>query len=373
MADTASVSVSVLTPSWSLTPTDLVPITGPLTARNTSQPLADVKTYDNRFEQAESELWTKYLGCMNTCFMEGNHYGGLRSRMSWAIRHGQPIGTAATNPDIHMYARGRVIVQRYLQWSKQNGYSAKAEHNTGFADVETLWILEKDQEAYNHMWASASRFSQQDPYVDLTGPATSPRQALVPLMVQSAAHRHGIPFKRPTHISAVGFDGSTGSWKGAGERIIGWIAAAIERNGGDGTLRSTAHNGNEAFLFNAWTATELFKWNANVEWNQTAFNSGKLLMDHMIHVYNTVHKPKGWLTLPYTTPGTYAANDLAGFYIWPSLVLWQETGDQKYYDFAMTNIRAANKAYMGSIKQFNQTYATLGEGMEALLSGVRWK
>jgi hypothetical protein len=343
--------------------------------------MAALLTYDTIFAKAELSTYNVYLGCQATCYMEANHYGAMRSRIMWALRTGQPIGSAATDETKHVYARGRRMILRYLEWSKSNGYSAKPENNTGLADIEALWMLEQNQEAYNHLWASAALFTKQDCYTDLTcDPAngignygTSPRQALVPLMAQSAAHRLNIPFQRPTHISAVGFDGSQGSWKATGERIIGWMLAKEQRDGGDGTITSTAHNGNEAFLFNAWMAAELLRWCANVEWNQTAYDLAKRVMDHLIQVYQTDYKPSGWLTLPYTSVGTYAAHDLAGFYIMPSLVLWQETGDQKYYDFAMTNVKAANKAYMGSMKQFNQTYSMLGEAAETLLQGVRWR
>jgi hypothetical protein len=359
--------------SGNVTPLALYAVVGPLIPRAAATVSDVLREYDARYQQNEAARFSDFLNCQNSCYLEANHYGGLRSRLMWALRNNEPVGAAATDEAVHMYARGRRVVQRYLQWSRSHGYAAKPENNTGLADVETLWLLDGDPEAYNHLWASAAQFSQQDKYIDLTGPATSPRQALVPLMALSAAHRLGIPFRRPTHISAVGFDGSTGSWKAAGERVIGWILAKEQADGGTGRIVSTAHGGKEAYLFNAWTAAELLRWCANVEWNQAAYDLARRIMDHLIEVYATEHVPLGWLTLPYTTGGTYAAHDLAGFYIWPSLALWRETGDARYYDFAMTNLRAANHAFVGSMKQFNQTYSMLGASAETLLSGAYWR
>jgi hypothetical protein len=355
----------------SITPEALRPVLGPLVIRNSGPSMDVLRTYDTRFAESEVARFKHFTGCQATCYLEASHYGGLRARLMWAIRNAEPVGPEATDETRHAYARGRRTLQRYLQWAKQHGYSAKPERNTALADVEALWLLDRDPEAYNHLWVAAAQFSQQDKYVDLTGPATSPRQPTVALMAQAAAHRLAIPFERPTAISAVGFDASQGSWKATGERIIGWVRAAVERHGGTGYLPSTAHNGREAYLFNAWLAAELLNWCGHVAWDQATFDLARRLMDHLIEVRATRH-PR-WETLPYTTGGARAAYDLAGFYIYPSLVLWQETGDAKYRDFALMNLRATQRAYLGSTKQWNQTYSMQGQTAEALLAGVRWR
>lgn len=354
-----------------ITPEALRPVLGPLVIRNSGPSVDVLRTYDMRFAESEVARFKHFVECQATCYMEGSHYGGLRARLMWAIRNAEPIGPEATDENRHAYARGRRTLQRYLQWARQHGYSAKPERNTALADVEALWLLDRDPDAYNHLWVAAAQFSQQDKYVDLTGPATSARQPTVALMAQAAAHRQNIPFERPTAISAVGFDGSQGSWKATGERIIGWVRAAMERHGGTGYLPSTAHNGREAYLFNAWLAAELLNWCGHVAWDQATFELARRLMDHLIEVQAT-HHPR-WETLPYTTGGARPAYDLAGFYIYPSLVLWQETGDSKYRDFALMNLRATHRAYLGSTKQWNQTYSMQGQTAEALLAGVRWR
>jgi hypothetical protein len=349
-----------------ITPAPLRPLIGPLVTRQPDVP-PPVHEYDTHYQETERARFDEFLACEQTCFMEANHYGGLRSRLMWAIRNGEPIGPAAVDEMEHAYARGRRIVQRYLHWSAQNGYSAKPEHNTALADVETLWLLDGDSMAYNHIWASAARYSQRDGYLDFTG-TTSPRQPTVALMAHMAAHRLGVPFARPTHISAVGFDGIMGSWKATGERQIVWMKNGVLA---DGSIPSGAHNGNEAYLFNAWMATELLRWCANIEWNQDAFDLARRVMDHLVDVLD--NGPPGLETLPYTSNQTAPAYDLAAFYVWPALALWQETGDEKYYDFALRNLSATRRAYLGNMKQWNQVYGMLAQGAEALLSGAWWR
>jgi hypothetical protein len=96
-------------------------------------------------------------------------------------------------------------------------------------------------------------------------------------------------------------------------------------------------------------------------------------MDHMVTLYNTKYVTRGWSTLPYTSASTGPAPDLAAFFVWPALALWQETGDSKYYDFAMVNLAATKDAYIAKFKQWNQVYSTMAEGAEALMKGARWR
>ncbi|MGH7500681.1 MAG: hypothetical protein ACREL7_02885 [Longimicrobiales bacterium] len=71
--------------------------------------------------------------------------------------------------------------------------------------------------------------------------------------------------------------------------------------------------------------------------------------------------------------GKGCAADLAGYYVWPALVLWQETGDMKYQTFALANIAASKGAFIVQTKAFNQIYSTGAQSAEAILSGVSWR
>jgi uncharacterized protein YjdB len=368
LADTATVTISTRG-TWSLTPIQLMPVTGPLVSRNAGRLPSIVQTYDDNFAKAEQGLYTKFLACQATCLLEPNHYGGLRSRLMWAIRNGEPIGPDAHDVTRHTYARGRYIVHSYLAWAAPE-HNKRPDQNTGLADAETVWVLDRDTLGFNHVWGSAHRYTEDRfNYQNCINAASDPRQAAVPLQAFNIAHRLKVPFQRFPR-NASGWDGSQGSWKATGERQIRYIRDNCVK--ADGSVPSKAH-GQEAFLFNAMIADELLAWARDVEFKQEYVDLARLIVDHLINEYVTKHQSKGWQTLPYTTNSTIAATDLAGFYIWPSLVIWQETGSQKYYDFAMTNIRAANRAYLASIKQFNQTYSTMGMGAETILQGVRWR
>ena len=120
---------------------------------------------------------------------------------------------------------------------------------------------------------------------------------------------------------------------------------------------------------NALLAVQLLKWHAFVNPNPHATELARQIMDHL--VTELAAKP-GWETLGYETRSREPSPDLAGYYIWPALVLWQETNDQRYVDFATRNLAATNKFYIDGIKQWNQVYSTLGQGTEALLAGVSW-
>jgi uncharacterized protein YjdB len=372
LADTAWISVSTTPPSsGSLTPAPLLSIVGPLIGRmpSTSQDPA-IRTYDGRFDANEQGRFDDFIACQATCLYEPNHYGGLRSRLAWSIRNGLPFGPSA--PDASVYGHGRRIVRRYLQTVSPD-HNERPDRNTGLADIEALWRLEGDTAAFNHIWGSGHTYiDDRYGYQSCISSGSDPRQAAVPLQAFNIAHRLRVPFQRfPQNGS--GWDGTPGSWKAAGDRQIGYIRNnCVQPNG---AILSKAH-GTEAFLFNAMVAVELLAWARDVEFRQEYVDLARLIIDHIIDYHATYSAPKGWPTLPYLAGGTYAAVDLAGYYIWPSLVLWQETGDVKYKNFGLSQIAAANKAWVtaaGTMKQFNQTFSTLGMGAETLLQGVRWR
>jgi hypothetical protein len=378
-ADTATVTVgspppppTSPTPTGQLTPGSLIPVVGRLVARNKNS-VAPLSTYDQRYLQTEGARYKDFLGCLSGCITTANHYGGLRSRLMWAIRNGEPIGPAATSEN-YAYGRGRRIVRTYLAYSKQWNFATQPHNNTGLADIEAYYLLEGDPDAYNHIWVTAA-IGTSDPYgyTNCTHSNSDARQGTVYLQSMASAHRLRIPHSRPPANGGITTDMSRGSWLADGRWMIARVIAGCVR--ADGSVPSPAHGKNvEAFLFNAWLASTFLQWHGYVEPNSAAFDAARRIMDHMIMLYRTVYQPKGWSTLPYLTYSTYAAEDLAGYYVWPALALWQETGDAKYKDFALSQIASMNRtSSISGLKQWNQMYATQGQSAETLLSGVRWR
>jgi hypothetical protein len=351
-----------------ITPPGLRPLLGPLVARSPDA-IEAIRTFDQRFMQTEQDRYQDFLASLNDAqgaYLSGNHYGGLRSRLMWAIRNGEPYGEGVTDESQSAYARGRRIVKRYLQWAKANSFNIPPHNNTGLADIEALYTLEGDADALNHIHVSAQA-ATNDPYgyLKMQNPRSDARQIAIALQAFKAAHRLAIPYA-PNPATRNGFDASPGSWHGAGRRQIEWIRQYVVQP--DGSIPSRAHNNDEAYLFNAMLATQLLEWCATVEWDPALLDLARQIIDHLIAAV----KP-GWSTLGYLSSSGSPATDLAGFYVWPSLALWQETGDQRYHDFAVSNLQAANTAYIQQMKQWNQVFSTLTEGAEALLAGEPWR
>ncbi len=354
-----------------LTPPGLFPLLGPLVARDAAS-AEPFRMYDDRFARVEERHFLAYLkaGEDNDSvapWVLHNHYGALTGRLSWSIRNGLPYGRDAGDEKALPYARGRRILRRYLAWSKQNQYAQAAHNNTGLLDIEALYVLEGDREAWDHLHVAAVG-STHDPYgyQKLTNKNSSPREGTVSLQAFAAAHRLRIPFARSPANNRIGFDPSPGSWKAAGNRQIGWFRQRIRP---DGSLHSPSH-GQEAFLFNAWLATTALQWHGSIDDTAGGLDLAKRLMDHLIAELQR----RGGDCLPYTSDGKGPAPDLAGYYPWPAAVLWQETHEAKYREFALQNLRATRQAYLEGVKQWNQTYSTpLAQGAQAVLDGARWR
>lgn len=151
----------------------------------------------------------------------------------------------------------------------------------------------------------------------------------------------------------------------------------------DGAIWSTAHAGqagsehNEAYLFNAVLATQLLQWWGWVDPYPRAYDAARRIMDHILEI-DAKAEAAGRASIPYLTNSggsSSAAEDLAAFYVWPALVLWQETGEQKYRHFALRQLAAANRttSIRNSAKHWNQVFSTLAMGAEALLVDVSWR
>jgi hypothetical protein len=355
----------------SITPLDLLIPLGPLAPAGTVSD-AQVQRLDARFDQHEPGVWQYYADRETdiNIVIVSHHYGALRGRLQWSIRNGEAIGPQATEAS-SAYARGRRIVRAFLaRYSKPNKFYIPAYWNTGLLDVEALYVLEGDPDALTHIWVTGMA-STYDPngYYKGTNSNTELRPGIVGLQAYSFLHRNGVPFQRSSANSSIGFDSSPGSWLEAGRRQIGWFDAWCTT----GVCLSPGHGGDEVYFYNAWLATELLNWWAFVEGTQRpqAYELAVRLMDHLVDEWQR----RGG-SLPYQSTGyaTGGNTDLAAFHVWPALVLWQETGDAKYYDFAMAHLAAANTAnsvYL--VKQFNQITSTLAQGAEALLQGVAWR
>ena len=376
LRDSSRVTVTMDTPidttaGSSLTPEALRAVLGPIVGRSSSPSVASLQTYDQRYTSTEYARYQDFLAVENDpsgSYLSAQHYGGLRGRLMWAIRNGQPYGAGVTDETKYAYARGRRIVKRYLQYSKANNFATQAHNNTGLADIEALYVLEGDQDALTHIHVSAMLATTDNwGYLKMQNSNSDARQIAVALQALMAAHRLGIPYVRNPANGSVGFDASLGSWKAAAQRQIDWLTQYNIVHA-DGSIPSPAHGGTEAYLFNAWLATQLLDWYGYVQADGNVLQMAQRIMDHLI-----ASQRSGWATLPYLANGTTPAYDLAAFYVWPSLVLWQETGDAKYKNFALQNLAASNQAFISAMKQWNQTYSTLGEGTAALLNGVSWR
>ena len=112
------------------------------------------------------------------------------------------------------------------------------------------------------------------------------------------------------------------------------------------------------------------RWHGFVETQPNWFRLAQRILDHLVDE----HAKRDAACLPYTSSDeSTCAADLAGFYVWPALVVWQDSGDARFRDFAIKNIAAAGSAFVGGAKQFNQTYSTGAQNAEALLSGHHWR
>ena len=361
-----------------LTPATLQVTMGPLVAVSTAPSDAAVPNFDNRFAAAEPQRFQEFLaveGSTSGAYLSANHYGGLRSRLQWSIRNGQPIGPGVTDEATSAYARGRRVVRRYVLWSASipvsggGPYGPPPHNNTGMDDIEALYTLEGDQDALTHIHVAATGATDDTfNYLKMQNGNSDARIPSVALQALSAAHRLGIPYaKSPARPGAV-FDVSLGSWKAAGNRQIGWFDAAVKP---DGSIPSTAHtlaDGRvpEAYLFNAMVAVQCLRWWAFIDPAPVALDIATRIVDHLIAQQGAAP------TLPYLSTDTGTAPDLAGFYVWPGLALWQETGDAKYRTWALANLAATSGAFISGVKQFNQTYSTGAMCAEALLAGVPW-
>src|SRR3990167_3723299 len=100
---------------------------------------------------------------------------------------------------------------------------------------------------------------------------------------------------------------------------------------------------------------------------------GLKIQNHIVDEWEKFKNQKGWAILPYESTDTGVAPDLAGYHPYGALIAWQETGDQRFKDFAMAHIKAIPQAYQTGYKQFNQSHNMRVMAAEALLSGIPWR
>jgi hypothetical protein len=344
--------------SVNLTPADFMATAGPLISLQSHFYL-----YDSRYAAAEQLTYNGWMTRGKKAADGSSHYGALRSRYQWSLRKGLPVGPTA--PANSIYAHGVEMTRAMLRHFKPSHYRIAPHNATNLADIEMLYLLEGDPDALECFKGMAGYLGAEylEQYLDLTGPNSDPRTAAVLLQTLSTAARYNLPYNaRPSW-------GST--WKQAAATMVGKMSRQIQPNG---MVVSLAHKnsgqGDEAFFMNAMLAMELLRWHGFVEPQPTWFDLARRIVDHLI----VEHTQRGGACLPYTSSrGNTCASDLAGFYVWPALVVWQETGDVKYRNFALKNMDAAGSAFVSGVKQFNQAYSTGAQSAEALLSGVRWR
>ncbi len=337
------------------------PVVGPLVPRLGAEPV--IGPLDARYPAAEVATYNAWVVGGGRGADGSSHYGALRSRYQWSVRNGLPVGPSA--PSNSVYAHGVEMTRAMLsKYSRPNKYQAAPHNNTALADVELLYLLEADEDALAHLKGTARYLGALyiDRYFDLKGVSSDPRSSAILLQIMNAAARLGLDYTgRPAWGS---------SWKEAAVHMVGRMAEQI---GDDGKVISQAHKnsgqGDEAFFMNAMLATELLRWHGFVEAQPEWLKLAQRITDHLI----AENERRGSPCLPYVSNGRGCASDLAAFYVWPALVLWQETRDPRYRVFALSNLRAAQKAFLGAAKQFNQAYSTGAQSAEALLAGVSWR
>ena len=349
------------TPGGVLTPSKLMAAVGPVVPR-ASNPLSAISGFDVRYAAAEAATYSTWLAGGQQGADGSSHYGALRSRYHWSLRNGLPVGPGA--PASSAYRHGVEMTRAYLnKYAKPASFKAAPHNNTAMADVEILYVLEGDPVALEHLKAIAHYYGALyiEQYFDLTGPNSDPRQSAVLLQAMNVAARMNLPY---TGRASWG-----SSWKQAASYIVGRMATQIN----NGKVVSLAHfntgQGDQAFFMSAMLATELLQWHGFVEPQPSWLTLARQIVDHLITEQNN----RGGACLPYRSSQSGCATDLAAFYVWPSLVLWQETGNAKYRDFALKNVQAAQGAYLVQTKIFNQAYSTGAQTAEALLAGKSWR
>lgn len=357
-----------------ITPVNLMPTVGPLIARQSPQQ-APFSTYDNLYIKSAPLRYADYLANEATTITIQNHYGALRGRLMWALRNGEPIGAGVTNENLYDYARGRRMLMHYLQaYSAPNLYATPPHNNTGMPDIEALYVLEGVPEALNHLQCQAGAATSVglDSYYKFQNSNADAREISVGLQSLSAGNRLHLPYALAacTNPNARPSTRYT-TFVQRGREIILWLDQfqVVQRNG---AILSPAHQGNEAYLFNAMLATELLKWSAFVEPTPRAEQLAVLIVDHLVS--QAAALPGG--VLGYQSNSAGPSGDLAAMFVWPALAIWQDTGNQKYFSFALTHLAASadpNLGYVGGIKQWNQTFSTGAQGAEALIAGVSWR
>lgn len=342
------------------TPPDLMVTAGPLVSGADAQVLT--RSFDAKFAAAELATYSAHVAGGRSGADASSHYGALRSRYQWSVRHGLPVGPGA--PVESPYVHGVEMTRAYLtNYSKPNDFRAAPHNNTAMPDVEMLYRLEGDADALAHLTTIARYYGAlyAEHFFDLTGANSDPRSSAVLLQTLSAAHRLDLPY--------TGRESWGSSWKEAAAHVVSRLAARIDSGG---KVVSQAHQnsgqGDEAYFMNAMLASELLHWHGFVEAQPAWLDLARRIMDHLV----TEYEARGVACLPYLSKSRGCAPDLAGFYVWPALVLWQETGDEKYRIFALANLRAAQNAFIEQVKAFNQVYSTGAQSTDALLAGVAW-
>jgi hypothetical protein len=120
----------------------------------------------------------------------------------------------------------------------------------------------------------------------------------------------------------------------------------------------------------AMLANELLRWYRDFSADPAVLELAARIVGHLADEWQRIGGP-----LPYLSgraPGQN--NDLAGFYVWSGLVLWQESGETRFRDFALAHMQAVSGSGNAKLaKQWQESVSTHAQEAEALLAGVRWR
>jgi hypothetical protein len=125
------------------------------------------------------------------------------------------------------------------------------------------------------------------------------------------------------------------------------------------------------YFMDAMLATEFLRW-YDLTGNAQAYALAVRIMEFLL-AEDARWQAQGYATLPYQPSSGGAAPDLAGYYVWPAMVLWQDTGDPKWYAFARRHMTALHQCWLGNFKQLNQCYSIGTQNFPALEAGVPWR
>jgi hypothetical protein len=177
-----------------------------------------------------------------------------------------------------------------------------------------------------------------------------------------------IPYAPSAANPGRGFDGKYGSWLKALEWRHSVLASLVQP---DGSMPSPGHGGREPVFAICMVIDECFEFCRTVRWDPVIFATGLRALTHLMDALGPTQQ-----CLPYLLGDAQTAPDLACYPVVVALEAWQETGDDRYRDFALKSFAASKTAFItgDSDKQWNQKYGyPRAWKAKALAGGKPWR